>query len=50
MEVRSLYRPGVQDSEVRNVQMSAHVCVAREATVQQGVSCVCESARIGGDA
>ena len=29
MEVRSLYRPGVQDSEVGNVQMSARVCVVR---------------------
>jgi hypothetical protein len=49
MEVRSLYRPGVQDSEVGNVQMSARVCVVREATVPQGESCVCESARVGGD-
>ena len=28
-ELRSLYRPGVQDSEVGNVQMSARVCVVR---------------------
>ena len=49
-EVRSLYRPGFQDSEVGNVQMSARVCVVREATVPQGASCVCESAGLGGDA
>ena len=49
-EARSLYRPRVQDSKVGNVQMSARVCVACEATVPQGASCVCESARIGGDA
>ena len=49
-EARSLYRPRVQDSKVGNVQMSAHVCVAREATVPQGASCVCESARVGGGA
>ena len=49
-EARSLYRPRVQDSKVGNVQMSARVCVAREATVPQGASCVCESARVGGDA
>ena len=49
MEVRSLYRPGVQDSEVGNIQISARVCVEREATVPQGASCVCESVRVGGD-
>jgi hypothetical protein len=30
--------------------MSARVCVVREATVPQGASCVCERARVGGDA
>jgi hypothetical protein len=30
--------------------MSARVCVVREATVPQGASCVCENARVGGDA
>jgi hypothetical protein len=35
---RSLYRPRVQDSKDGNVQMSARVCVAREATVPQGAS------------
>jgi hypothetical protein len=39
-EARSLYRPRVQDSKVGNVQMSARVCVAREATVPKGASCV----------
>jgi hypothetical protein len=49
-------RPGVyidqgfRTPKVGNVQMSARVCVAREATVPQGESCVCESARVGGDA
>ena len=49
-EAKSLYRPGVQDSKVGNVQMSVRVCVVCEATVPQGASCVCESARVGGDA
>ena len=43
-----LYRPRVQGFKVGKVQMSARVCVVREATVPQGASCVCESARVGG--
>ncbi len=49
-------RPGVyvdqgfRTPRLGNVQMSAHVCVVREATVPQGASCVCEKARVGGDA
>ena len=49
-KAESLYRPRVQGFKVGNVQMSDFVCVVREATVQQGASCVCESARVGGDA
>ncbi len=46
-ETGSTYRPRVQDSKVGNVQMSARVCVVREATVPQGASCERES---GGEA
>ena len=49
-EAESLYTPRGQESKVGNVQMSARVCMVREATVPQGASCVCESARVGGGA